>query len=181
MGWSRGCLQQKSWCYHETLSSTAALSALQSERYPSGEHAQDIGRWSRSRGSDTPTYRQNTSEMPRMRLRRPIWLGWVSPAARRRAARCTQPIDARRYGDQRSRATSPASMNSTVRLLGVHACRLLTHLTVAGLSFPRRPRHEVVCQQSRDRAHLSTGITSYACGNVIGTLFKHSGSHTASG
>ena len=54
-----------------------------------------------------------------MVLRRPIWLGWVSPAARRRAARCTQPIDARRYGDQRSRATSPASMNSMVRLLSV--------------------------------------------------------------
>ncbi len=48
-------------------------------------------------------------------------------------------VDPRRRGDVRRCAPSPSSMNSTIWLLGVHARRLLTHLTLAGLSFPRRP------------------------------------------
>ena len=51
----------------------------------------------------------------------------------------SRSVDARRRGDVRRCAPSSLLMNSTIPLLGVLARRRLTLLTVAGLSFPRRP------------------------------------------
>ena len=46
-----------------------------------------------------------------------------------------RPVGARRSGDEPRRSPSPASMNSTISLLGECSRRHLTHLTLAGLSF----------------------------------------------
>ena len=46
-----------------------------------------------------------------------------------------RPVGARRSGDEPRRPPSPASMNSTISLLGECSRRRLTHLTLAGLSF----------------------------------------------
>ena len=51
-----------------------------------------------------------------------------------------RPVDARRSGDEPRRSPSPASMNSTVSLLGECSRRHLTHLTPAGWSFLDRTR-----------------------------------------
>ena len=87
-------------------------------------------------------------------------------------------VDARRSGDERRRPPSPPSMNSTISLLGECARRRLAHLTVAGLSFPRRPRtcywvsaiarpcssehrNHVVCIYERDSCALRAWLRAH--------------------
>ena len=60
--------------------------------------------------------------------------------------RARRTVESRRYGDELRRAASTSSMNSTISLLGVHARRLLTHLTELECIFLDVPAHEVVCQ-----------------------------------
>ena len=96
-----------------------------------------------------------------------------------------RPVDARRSGDEPRRAPSPASMNSTVSLLGECSRRRLTHLTLVTRWLDGRsstvPAPATGCHQPRGPAALSTGITSYAYSNVNRELSEHGDRPTGSG
>ena len=135
----------KSGCSQPTLSSTRAFSALCCRALPSGEHAQDI--WASggprsavinvltgSHMDKTPVQALSCSRDGLYGLADlTCWPALIGRPVHR-------SVDARRSGDERRRSPSSPYMNSTISLLGECSRRRLSHLTVAGLSFPRRPR-----------------------------------------